>query len=44
MQSSVVRVGICLPPSITVWSLTMMMKYDHIGKTDYVGHHQAGSA
>ena len=45
MQSSVVVAGICppFPPSFTIQSLTMMMKHDHISKTDNVGHQQADS-
>ena len=32
------------PPKGTVWSLTMMMKHGHIGKTEIVGDQQADSA
>ena len=46
MWSRVVVAGICppLPPSFTIWSLTVMMKHDYISKTDNVGHQQSDSA
>ena len=46
MWSSMVGAGIHLPlsPSFTIWSLTVMMKHDHIGETNNVGCQQAGSA
>ena len=47
MHSSVVGQASAQTPSTPVSPsglLTMMMKHDHIGKTDNVGHQQAGSA
>ena len=45
MWSSMVGAGIHLPPNpmVTIWSLTVMMKHDHISKTEIVGDQQADS-